>query len=222
MSQFSHRPPAAPAARGSSGLAIAALVCGCLGLIIPGLGIVAVILGIVALTKASTPPGAKGMAIGGIAVGAVSLITMFLCMGIMLPAIGQARYAARQAISQSQLRQVGIAMSLYADQNQQWFPESSDGLDRLVASGLLSPADLISPHAAGQPGVSYIYVPVNKPSSEYDDPSQTVVAYQNPSIVRRDLATLFMDGHVDELSLQELNQRLAAQGAAAAPQRSNR
>lgn len=211
MSQFSHQPPAAPAARGSSGLAIAALVCGCFGLIIPGLGIVAVILGIVALARASTPPGAKGMAIGGLAVGAVSLITSLMCIGILLPAIGKARQSARQLRSSVHITQMSVALHTYASANEDWFPESTDGLDRLVALGLLNSQSLASPHAGSSGVVSYIYLPPAASITEYDNPEQVIVVYENPAIVPRGLNVLYLDGHMEIMSEPELNRRLAGQ-----------
>jgi len=70
-------PPVAPQAK-TSGLAIAALVCGIVGLCTAGLGgIAGIILGIVAMAKVNRSAGqlkGKGLAIGGIIVGILSIL----------------------------------------------------------------------------------------------------------------------------------------------------
>ena len=70
-------PPVAPQAK-TSGLAIAALVCGIAGLCTAGLGgIAGIILGIVAMVKVKRSAGqlkGKGLAIGGIIAGILSIL----------------------------------------------------------------------------------------------------------------------------------------------------
>jgi len=70
-------PPVVPQAK-TSGLAIAALVCGIAGLCTAGLGgVVGIILGIVAMVKVKRSAGqlkGKGLAIGGIIVGILSIL----------------------------------------------------------------------------------------------------------------------------------------------------
>lgn len=217
MSQFSYQPSSAPQPTGSSALAIAALVCGCIGIFIPGVGIVAVILAIIALTRATMPPGAKGLAIAGLCVGAVSIITSLMCIGILLPALGKARQSARQLKSSTHVRQIGIALQSYAMVNKDWMPESADGLDRLVASGILAPEMLITPHAPDSSTTSYIYIPPSKPISNYPSPERFVIAYENPLLVRGSVNILFLDGHVEPVSASQLNQMLAKQGSTPVP-----
>jgi prepilin-type N-terminal cleavage/methylation domain-containing protein len=49
-------------------------------------------------------------------------------MAILLPALGQARVHARRVASAGNLRQIGLAMELYTQDNRGFFPESSHGL----------------------------------------------------------------------------------------------
>lgn len=94
-------PTAAPV---KTGLAVTALVLGILGLFMcfPA-GIVAIVLGIIALNRASTQPrryGGRGMAIGGLVCGGVSviLIPVFaLMISILLPSLSRARELSKHS-----------------------------------------------------------------------------------------------------------------------------
>jgi len=47
--------------------------------------------------------------------------------GLLLPALAAVQVKARQAKCASNLRQIGIAMRMYADDHQGWFPETTHG-----------------------------------------------------------------------------------------------
>ena len=65
-------PPAAP--KGTSGLAIASLICGIVGCV-PGAGIAAVVMGHMALGRIKTSgQGGRGMAIAGLILGYLSIV----------------------------------------------------------------------------------------------------------------------------------------------------
>lgn len=49
-------------------------------------------------------------------------------MGVLLPSLSMARTHAKRLVSTSNLRQIGLAMELYTQDNQGLFPESSHGL----------------------------------------------------------------------------------------------
>src|SRR5687767_6068788 len=89
------------------GLAIASLVLGILGL--PTLGLVGVgalagiVLGIVALVKASRAPGeygGRGLAVAGIALSTISIVVMPFVLGIVaaiaIPSLLRARISANE------------------------------------------------------------------------------------------------------------------------------
>ncbi|MEM1012096.1 MAG: type II secretion system protein [Planctomycetota bacterium] len=48
-----------------------------------------------------------------------------LLVGILLPTLSQARVSGQQVVCASNLRQLGVGISLYADDNKEWFPQSS-------------------------------------------------------------------------------------------------
>ena len=113
-------PPPPPGADGqgqakkASGLAVAALVLGICGLI-PVLGLIlgltGVILGIIVLAKKS--PG-QGLALGGVAVGAVGVLLLNpLLVAILVPAVGRARELAKRAACMANLNGIGHAMAIY-------------------------------------------------------------------------------------------------------------
>ena len=52
----------------------------------------------------------------------VVIAIIALLIGILLPALGKARAAAQQSVCLSQTRQVGLAMSQYVLDNQDWLP----------------------------------------------------------------------------------------------------
>ncbi|MSR64443.1 MAG: DUF4190 domain-containing protein [Verrucomicrobiae bacterium] len=116
-----------PPLRGkTSGMAIAALVLGILGMFcwfitaIPGL-----ILGIISLNRINRSGGqlgGKGLAIAGIAISGVMLMCGVVSMGMLLPALNAAREKARRASCLNNLKQIGLAIRLYAGDNNERFP----------------------------------------------------------------------------------------------------
>lgn len=215
MSQFNpsplHQQPAP--ASGGNGLALAALITACVGLLIPLVGLVAIVLAIIALVTPSAPGKGKGMAIAGLVIGLFALVVnLALCAGILLPALGQARQAARQMKSTAQVMQIGAGLHMYASENKDWFPETPDGLSRLVEAGTISADTLVSPRNTAGVVPSYVYLPLGKPITEVEDFSGTVILYENPVFVRGDVNVLMFDGSVHQVSVQQLNAMLSKQG----------
>jgi prepilin-type processing-associated H-X9-DG protein len=135
----------------TSGLAIASLILGILGFCTFGLaGIAGLILGIVGLIAISKSAGqlkGGGLAIAGIIVSAISLITLFivLLMAILMPALAQARHQARTAVSLNNVKQLCLATLLYCDDNEQRFPPCDNWPD-VLKSYYHEPKLLTSPH----------------------------------------------------------------------------
>ncbi|MCP3902206.1 MAG: DUF4190 domain-containing protein [Planctomycetes bacterium] len=115
--------PSTPAR--TSGLAITGLVCGVLGFVTFGLlGIVGLILSIVAQRSISGSDGrlgGRGIATAGIIVSSTSLLAGCVIgglIGLLLPAVGQARIAAKSVSDMSRLRDLGTTVAIYAAENQ--------------------------------------------------------------------------------------------------------
>jgi prepilin-type N-terminal cleavage/methylation domain-containing protein len=59
----------------------------------------------------------------------VVIAIIALLLGILLPSMSAARMNARRIASTSNLRQIGLAMEMYAQENRGFFPETSHGFN---------------------------------------------------------------------------------------------
>ena len=117
-----------------AGLAIASLVLGIVGFCTVGIaGIVGVILGIVALVKASHEPQVdrgRGFAIAGIVTGAVSLLMVLpLMVAILLPSLSRARELAKRTVCGVNLRAMDASLRSYVEEHDQEPPDISVLID---------------------------------------------------------------------------------------------
>jgi len=178
-----------------TGMAIGALVCGILGFCIPGLGLVGLILGIVALTRASGDParhGGRGMAIGGISLGAVSLVVlplMALMISIMLPSLSRARELAKRTTCAANVQGLGLVLLNYAAENDGAFP--ADPASVLANAGV-SPKSLECPSTDMLS--NYRYVPG---WSTNDRPDRPIIYEPIENHGGEGGSVLFIDGHVE-------------------------
>ena len=133
-----YRPPQypRPAQNRRTGMAIASLVLGILGLPCAGLfglgALAGLILGIIALVKAKNEPalyGGSGMAIGGIVTSALGLLFIPIIAAIAIPSLLRARVSANEAQSIGDIRSVLSAEATYASTNGGYY----DTLDCLVS-----------------------------------------------------------------------------------------
>jgi hypothetical protein len=121
----------------TSGLAIASLILGILGFCTFGLagiaGLILGIVGLIAINKSAGQLKGGGLAVAGIIISAVSLITLFilLLMAILMPALTQARDQARRAVSLNNVKQLCLATLMYCDENEQRFPPCDNWPDAL-------------------------------------------------------------------------------------------
>lgn len=211
----------------TSGLAIASLILGILGFCTLGLaGIAGLILGIVGLIVISKSAGqlkGGGLAIAGIIVSAVSLITLFilLLMAILMPALAQARDQARAVASMSNVKQLCLATLLYCDDNEQRFPACDNWPDALKPY-YREPKILSSPYASDA-GRSYaMNAGLNgRRISDISERGQTVLLFEarsgsTPAGGRELLPDRprapkgyiigFVDGHVERVPPERLDE----------------
>ena len=109
---------------------------------------------------------------------------------LALPALNQAREKARSMNCMNNLKQIGLACHLYADQHGDKFPES---LDELVSSQLLSSNVLHCPSTRNERDVSYVYCRGLTPKNIY-----RILAFDIDGNHRNGgRNVLFCDGHVE-------------------------
>lgn len=119
---------------GAPGMAIGALVCGIIGFCFAPLAIVALILGIVFLSKSRDGQPGRGMAVAGTVLGGVGLVfsVVALLIAILLPALGAARRTARTMQNSTQVRGIHMGLVTYANSNKNNFPGLASNGDILA------------------------------------------------------------------------------------------
>jgi predicted Zn finger-like uncharacterized protein/prepilin-type processing-associated H-X9-DG protein len=199
------QPPPAPAGK-TSGLAIGSLICGIFGCLWPFTPAAAIVLGIMGINQTSKQnrPG-KGLAIAGTVLGGIALLIgpiLLLLISILLPSLNKAREIANRAKCASNMHQIGLAILMYQNDNQQQYPPD---LTTLLKKEPLSTSVFVCPASSDTPApspsqlesgghLSYVYVP----PADVNPSATTVVLYENPGAHGNDgTNVLFGDGHVE-------------------------
>ena len=83
----------------------------------------------------------------------VVMVIIALLVGLLLPALGRAREEARKTQCRSNLRQIGLGMNIYANDNKSWTPVAYGGwVPKGSADG---PADITINHQTGSASAWY-------------------------------------------------------------------
>lgn len=142
-------------ARPSQALAIASLVLGILSVtcLLVLTGIPAIITGHQAYGRARRSPeryAGAGLAMAGLILGYLSILLTVVAAGAFLPAMASARSQAQSIACVNNLKQVGLAVRLYANDHKEVFPTDPAKLGKYLGTSrvLICPAD---PGAAGLP-----------------------------------------------------------------------
>lgn len=166
------------------------------------------------LPNYTPPPPKKGLSTGAIiaivAGGLVLIIVPLLaCMiGLLLPAMGQARQAARNAMSMSQMRQISIALQQYAGDNQGNLPEAGADLKLRLAPYGLTAAEFTAP-SPPPTGESYYYVPLGN-LNNLSSPGTAIILYESPAVPSRSgWNVAYADGSVQAMRDPQYAQLLA-------------
>ncbi len=210
----------------STGMAIAALVCGIAGIVtcIPIAGIVGVVLGIIALVRAGNRPreyGGKGMAIAGICTGSVSMIIVpVLLISILLPSLSRARELAKRAVCAANMRGIGQSLMIYANNNAGEFPPNTQ---LLIDVGLCTPKVFQCPSEGIDPeaGSDFQYIAGLNPRS----PGDWIVLCEDPANHNGEGGNLlYVDMHVEFIKepaynteLERVNLEMAESGSDPGP-----
>lgn len=170
--------------------------------------IAAITIGWVSLAKRK--PG-RGFAWTGVITGVVALLIAAAVTAFWVYAFSAGNHyptAIRVSMSQSQARQIGLALQMYASDNKGALPPAGPGWETALAENVTSDL-LTSPNAQGAaPGTpSYIYVPVASLSGA--DPGR-VILYENPSLKATRYAVVYADGRSTSVTKEELDAIIAA------------
>jgi len=188
-----HAVPESPSVR-NSGLATATLVLGILGLISCGvLTIPAVICGLIAFLRIHRANGnltGGRQVIAGLVMAAIGLL-----LGLMIPPQGIAREKARRANCLSNMKQIGLAIEMYADGHDGKIPQKFDDLRPYTSLD----KRLICPSAKDTNTPSYQILLGGK---KWDSPetSNSVVVAEWPFNHRGKHHVLFGDGRIELLA----------------------
>jgi len=134
MSPPASPPPLSPADVKTSGMAIASLVLGILGIISCGITpLIGLILGILAVRNVRNSKGAlvgEGIAIAGTIISALFLVFGFgMAAGIVIPSFVRGRQQAMANACMNNLRQLSVATRMYSAAHEEHFPAATNWCD---------------------------------------------------------------------------------------------
>jgi hypothetical protein len=188
----------------TSGLAIASLVLGLLGILTLGLtAILGLIFGIVSLVKIGKSRGrlgGQGLAIAGTCVSGVMMLLIFVQMGLLLPALAAARERARRTKCVSNVKQITYGLMLYSGDNNEGFPAS---LDELLPDYIADPSLFECPSC---PGGGYVLV---KGLKAFDRPDCVLVYDEAGNHGRAGRVVSCIGGQVQWMSEPQFAEALA-------------
>jgi prepilin-type processing-associated H-X9-DG protein len=218
-------PPLLPpgvAAPKTSGLAIASLVLGILGLFTCAVtAFVGLVLGIVSLVKIKNSQGrlsGMGLAAAGTAVSAICILLLPVLAAMVLPALARAKDKAQSINCMNNVKQLSLAVRIYAGDHNDQLPPAAGWCDALLAN-VGSPQVFCCP---AEPGSRCAYALNDKLGGKRlaeVDP-QTVMFFEaaggwnqsggpeavlTPSRHRSVLLVGFADGHVEAVSASRVS-----------------
>ncbi len=119
----------------TSGMAVTSLVLACLGLLTCGVtSLVGLVLGIVALVHINKSKGqlrGQGLAAAGTIVSAAFVLLAPIFAALLLPALAKAQAKAASINCMNNVKQLNLALMMYASDNKDQFPGGSNWCDAL-------------------------------------------------------------------------------------------
>jgi prepilin-type processing-associated H-X9-DG protein len=143
---------------------------------------------------------------GGLGTDAKGVAVVGIGIGLLLPAVSRVRENARTANSKSNLRQIGLGIHIWADDNDENFPPNLAALfPNYIDNKKVFVCPLYSKHAAD--GFDYAYVAGLRAA----DPGAYIMAFETLPNRNGLVNALYVDAHVQLLGLEELRKQLAEQ-----------
>ncbi|HET6456365.1 MAG TPA: DUF4190 domain-containing protein [Armatimonadota bacterium] len=136
-------PPPAPR---TSGLAIAALILGILGLCTCVTAPIGLALGVIALVQMGRDPQLKGygVALAAVIVSGLAVLIIPILAAIMFPVFARAREAAQRTACLNNVKQISAALHMYAADYDGRFP-ASDHWNKSLQTYFKNPKVLVCP-----------------------------------------------------------------------------
>jgi len=136
--------------------------------------------------------------LGAVAGGAIGA-------GILMPALARSRQQARHAVSMTNMKQLGLAVIMYADEHDGKLPDSLEQAKQYYKDSKVLESPL---KPKGFAGPSYIYV--SGQTMNTGSPATQIVAYENPEYCKDTINALFLDGHVERMQRDRFRETLEA------------
>ena len=192
-----------------NGTAVAALICGVLVFVPYVAGVAAILLGRRGLLRAGELSGrGRGKAKAAVVLGVINLALSVLLTAAAFPAMAHARRKANEMRCASNLRQLSVAMLMYAQDNRGFLPPDFDAVQKYLGPPL-NAAVVCTCHEASAQGLapasvglgtkySYIFVPPPAPRLAQIGSPATVPAAYEPLANHggRGINVVYWDGHV--------------------------
>ena len=192
------------------GMATTALVLGLISffLLIPFCGTVALILGIIALVKINKSQGlllGKGKAITGIVCGAWAIVrfpVLAILAAMLLPALSKAREKAETISCISNMKQIGLGIIIFADDNKDILPKTDDCKEKIFE--YVGDEKCFHCPASASSGDSYRFFVNGEKLSNIKKTSATIIAVCTSTHSNNTVNVLFADGHVASFKKAEV------------------
>ena len=169
---FAAPPPGMTAAIGgtpignapTSGLAISSLVMGILGFATCGLSAIltaplGLIFGFMGMSRIKSSDGrlkGHGIALAGVIVSGVSVVTLFIGAALLLPALAKAKTKAQSINCMNNLKQLSLSVRIYSSDNNDVNPIATNWCDLIMANAG-TPRLFICPGDTAQLQSGYAY-----------------------------------------------------------------
>jgi prepilin-type processing-associated H-X9-DG protein len=190
--------------------ALPALICG--------------IISLVKISKSNSQLKGTGLAVSGIVLSSIGVIILPLLMimvGIMMPALAQARMVAQKMVCATNLKSLGVAMMVYATDHNDMYPPADNWCDVLIKDCNISPRQFCCPASDAKEGQSSYAININVAGKKISEiPPDTVLLFEttpavNPAGDAEILSTenhqrdgcniLFADCHVEFVKKENLS-----------------
>ncbi len=178
------QPRSAAASPKATGMAVASLVLGGLGLVTCGItslaGLVVGIIALVRISKSNGRIGGRGLALAGTIVSAAFLLLAPILAARLLPALIRTKTTPNTAGCMNNVKQLNLALMMYATDFNDRFPASSNWCDALIPYLAGMTNSFLCPEGAPNQRCHYALNAhvAGRELSDIQEPSQVVLVFE--------------------------------------------